>query len=266
MNLTVKEIYPWLYAIGEPLDVFCYLVVGEKAALLYDTGYGVFNLKETVLGITEKPLTVVLGHGHLDHACGAYQFDGAFMSAKDRKTAVTHLGTAYRKGVIKEFEDLPGFTAPDGFDAEAYVRVGSKNIKDLDINTKTDLGGKTVSFVEMPGHTQGSVGALINEEKVLLNSDAANGHVWIFLPESLPVASYIKMLQKTLELDFKTFFTGHLNEEIPKERIKQYIKTAQNANYKDAVPYNAFSNLKPFIYEEHGCAIVFNERTLPVRA
>src|SRR5215471_8143214 len=62
---AVNEIYPWLYSIEETSNnVYCYLLIGEKKALLFDTTFGYGSLHRVVREITELPVTVVLGHGH----------------------------------------------------------------------------------------------------------------------------------------------------------------------------------------------------------
>ena len=48
-----------------------YLVEGTEKAALIDTGYGVGNLKGYIKTLTEKPLIVLITHGHLDHVAGA---------------------------------------------------------------------------------------------------------------------------------------------------------------------------------------------------
>ena len=51
-----------------------YLLVGKKAAVLIDTGFGDVDYYEVCESITRLPLSVVVTHGHMDHAGGLYQF------------------------------------------------------------------------------------------------------------------------------------------------------------------------------------------------
>ena len=52
---TVRELHrdgnTAIYSIYEPSEVFCYLVVGEKAAILYDATFGLGDLAGAVRGI-----------------------------------------------------------------------------------------------------------------------------------------------------------------------------------------------------------------------
>ena len=62
-----------------PGDVFAYLAEGEEKAVLIDTGCGLGDLRSYVKSLTDKPITVLLTHGHLDHAPGAVQFEKVYM-------------------------------------------------------------------------------------------------------------------------------------------------------------------------------------------
>ena len=57
---------------------YCYLVVGEQASLVIDTGIGTVNVKELAQSVTDKKLLLVNTHGHLDHiGCDAL-FDSVY--------------------------------------------------------------------------------------------------------------------------------------------------------------------------------------------
>ena len=58
----------WTITFGG--GVYSYLIIGEEKALLFDTAYGMGNLREFVEGITQKPVIVVNSHGHFDHTGG----------------------------------------------------------------------------------------------------------------------------------------------------------------------------------------------------
>ena len=66
-----------------PGDVFAYLAEGKEKAVLIDTGCGLGDLRSYVKSLTDKPITVLLTHGHLDHAPGAVQFEKVYMSPLD---------------------------------------------------------------------------------------------------------------------------------------------------------------------------------------
>ena len=257
----VKQVEPWLYSIYDPMSVFCYLAVGDEKALLYDTVFGVGDLNAVIRDITDKEVTVVLGHGHIDHANGAHQFKSAYLHGGDIKLFETHTSAEYRAGIAKDLKDS-SFEAPAGFDPKTYIEMPPCELKSLKEGMQFELGGLRCEAVGMAGHTAGSVGLLFQDRQTLLVSDAANAHIWMFLEESLPISEYIKMLDRVYMMDFQTFYTGHGNEPQPKNMLKKYRKAALNASVEKAVPYDKFPELKPYLYGEDGVEIVFSERTL----
>ena len=256
---TVKKIYPWLYSIFDPQNVYCYLLVGSQKALLFDTVYGLAPLSDAIKEVTDKPVTVVLGHGHIDHVNGAYQFEEAWLHEDDFELCREHSSQDYRVNILSRLEDDK---LPRGFNRDSYIQGGTGNLKKMAVGQVFDLGGLTVEAVGMEGHTAGSIGLLVREHKVLLDSDAANPHVWMYLAESLPISRYTAMLERTLELDFDTFFIGHSDTPLPKAEFKKYIKAAKNASVDKAKPYEAIPGLKGLLYHEDGVDIIFSERTL----
>ena len=228
---TVKRHEPWLYSIKDKMEVFCWLAVGEHSALLFDTGYGIGDLPGEVRKITDKPLTVMLSHGHADHAMGAYQFDRVLLHANDVELIKEHCGPVWRQkaidGVEKNRSKLGACV--DGFNPEAYLAKGTGSITVLEEDAKFDLGGLTIHVIPMPGHTKGSVGLLFPQHGILLTGDAANRATFMFLPESMQIAEYLKMLETVSNLDFTTHYVGHQDTAYPKKWFAKYIKVAENA-------------------------------------
>ncbi|MDO4312974.1 MAG: MBL fold metallo-hydrolase, partial [Eubacteriales bacterium] len=75
---TVEEIDCETFAISEYKhweETHCYLLCGEKSAVLIDTGLGVSNIKQIVDRLTKLPITVVTTHVHWDHIGGHKYFD-----------------------------------------------------------------------------------------------------------------------------------------------------------------------------------------------
>jgi len=257
-GFKVKKIYPWLYSIFDPQGVFCYLVVGSQRALLFDTVYGIGNLEQTVKSITEKPLYVVLGHGHVDHAGGAYQFEEVYLHEADFELCRLHTSRDFR-GTVLDGLNKSGAPMPVGIDPQAYLEGGTGNLKSLEPNRIFNLGDLNIEVINMEGHTAGSIGLLVQEHKVLLDSDSANTHIWMFLNESLPVSQYIAMLERVIKLDFDTFFIGHSNVPMPKSFFQKFINAARRISIEKSVPYNVFPELKGFLFREDGVEIVFKK-------
>jgi len=263
MKYEAQQIYSWLYRIQDPLGVGFYLIEGADRALLFDTGFGVGDIPGAVKSLTDKPLTVVLGHGHVDHANGAYQFDEVLMHEADFELCRLHSSPEFRDNIIKGLTDSG---AEFDFDPSVWRLAGTGNLKKLAFGTVFDLGGLHVEFLDMAGHTAGSSGLLIAEHRLLLDSDSANEHCWMFLDETLPIREYITMLERVSQLDFDIFYTAHSDAPHPKSDFQRYINVARNASVKKSEPYSAgemdMSILSPYVYTEDGVSIVFSERTL----
>ena len=60
-----------------------YLLEGTEKAMLIDCGMGIGDLKGAVEMITDKPLYVVITHGHVDHTGNAWQFPELWINQKD---------------------------------------------------------------------------------------------------------------------------------------------------------------------------------------
>lgn len=95
-----EKLDPHLTAIADPSGVRCFLVEGSERALLIDTCSGVGNLAEYVATLTDKPLTVWVTHGHVDHVGGAGWFDTVHLNAADTAAAQDGMALADRKSVV----------------------------------------------------------------------------------------------------------------------------------------------------------------------
>lgn len=99
----------------------------------------------------------------------------------------------------------------------------SYQLKEIEHERKISLGGRHVQIVALPGHTKGSIGVLVQEERLLIAGDALNQGLWLFNYGSLSMQELSETLQKTVELDFDTYLCGHSSREYQKENIYAHI-------------------------------------------
>ena len=164
-------------------DERMYLVEGTERAALIDTGVGVGDLAGYVSTLTEKPLTVLLTHAHVDHAMGAWEFAG---------TAPVHLNG----------RDLPLYrrdSSPSRAESMAAMwpwtvphlnEVGPVELLPLEDGQTFDLGGVTIEALACPGHTVGSMVFLLREDRLLLLGDACNPNTLLCDEYSTTVEEY----------------------------------------------------------------------------
>lgn len=243
----VTEIGDGRYRIYDPLGVFTDLFMGSEKALLWDTSYGFRDLKSVVKTLTDLPLYVVNSHGHIDHACGNYQFEEPiYIHPADIPVIRDHHGP-YRKKLAVQMaasaaDPITGeplnAIGPD-FDACKYLERPLGNLREVREGAIFDLGGMHLAVIEVPGHTPGSIGLLYMEEKIFYAGDSMNDDLWLFLPEACPLSVYKETLKKAWELDFDTLIMSHTPQPLPKKVLLDYMETAEQLNYAKGYPFSA---------------------------
>ena len=89
MQFKTEKISEHITRIHGFCTEFMYLIEGSKAAVLIDTGCGFYSLKDCIHNLTNKPLKVLITHGHVDHAMGANEFEEIYLNHKDK--SVLHI-------------------------------------------------------------------------------------------------------------------------------------------------------------------------------
>ncbi len=157
-----------------------YLIVGNERAALIDCLQSVENLYDEVRKLTALPFDVYITHGHLDHL-------GA-----DAKNLHSHGCKIYMDK--RDFEipsKMHGFEYPEGFFTE---------IRDADTIA---LGGTSLSVLEIPGHTPGSIAFLDKENERLYSGDGiGSGCIWLQIPFTLNLSQFtdnLRVLREKLD-------------------------------------------------------------------
>lgn len=190
-----EKIKEHMTAIRSMTGEIMYLVEGTEKAALIDTCLGVGHLKKFVESLTEKPMTVLLTHGHVDHALGAPEFEEVYMNPADKEVYEKMSPLEERIGYIKANlgGHLPEFTDDD------YVLPAPADFKELSDGQTFDLGDIHVEVYALPGHTHGTMVMLIPEERALILGDACNNSTFLFDENSLPVTAYRENLIRIKE-------------------------------------------------------------------
>jgi len=182
----VYEVVPGVVAIYEPHqaeETISYLILGEKRALLFDTGMGISDIRKVTSELTHLPIVVLNSHTHNDHVGGNWQFETVYGMDTDftrtnakgsRQDAQDELGTAMICGEL-----------PKGFDSKAYVTQPWKISRLLHDHDKIDLGGRTVEVLSTPGHTPDAISLLDRGHGLLFTGDTYYpAPIWLYRPET----------------------------------------------------------------------------------
>lgn len=194
---VVFELPHKMYAITEPYhfqEVISFLILGDKAAILLDTGMGLKPIRPILSKLTDLPVIPISSHGHFDHIGGNYEFESVW-------------GWPAEATVRSAKEDLHFAEDDPNIQPEAFERPVSNldeycrkayNLKPLSEGQKFDLGGRiwTVKFIG--GHSDDSI-VLYNEtEKLLCTGD-------LIYPGPLYVKTGLKEYMEACEILAREF-------------------------------------------------------------
>jgi len=228
---TVCRPFPGVSHITDIMGVSFTLVEGEDSALLFDAGYGLEDVAGFVRTLTDKPVELILSHGHHDHILGARWFDHSLMDPADLEEFRIRVSREQRGKVQKQAEEQ-GLSVPgDFFTAEIPLPEPLKYIDrtgDFDCSV-FDLGGREVWAVRVPGHTAGSVVLYVPDIQLLLTGDDWNPCTWMWFPCSLPARQWRDTM---LEL------VAQLEKESGEELI--YVLCSHQAAPREAKELKAF--------------------------
>jgi glyoxylase-like metal-dependent hydrolase (beta-lactamase superfamily II) len=206
----VKVSDPWfevykpalgVFAIYEPHqseEVISYLILGEKRALLFDTGMGISDIKKVTSELTKLPIVVLNSHTHDDHVGGNWEF-----------TSIYGMDTEFtRKHALGSREDAQAEVAPDqicgtlpaGFDPKTYTTRPWKITAQMHDGDKFDLGGRTIEVIATPGHTPDAITLLDRANGLLFTGDTYYpAPIWLFRPET-DLAAYSASIRRLAAL------------------------------------------------------------------
>jgi glyoxylase-like metal-dependent hydrolase (beta-lactamase superfamily II) len=183
------EVYqpaPKVFAIYEPHqaeETIAYLIVGERKALLFDTGMGISDIKKVTAELTQLPVVVTNSHTHDDHVGGNWQFDTIYGMDTDftRKNA---LGSREDAQAEITPDQICG-TLPKGFDAKAYATRPWKIAAKIHNGNDFDLGGRILDVIATPGHTPDAIALLDRANGLLFTGDTYYpAPIWLYRPET----------------------------------------------------------------------------------
>lgn len=195
------------------------VIVGDKFAAVWDTGYGDVDLKGYIeQHITMKPLIVFNSHGHIDHARGNAQFDEVWIHEAD----------------VEDARRVMSFDMPDHPFCEVVKYGKGCTFRFVEDGQIFDLGGRTLTIHFAPGHSPGSITAVDSKCRVMFSGDAVLKRIGLARSNG---PAYKKVLEKLKVLEtFDVILGSHWDMPMDKEQIDRFIGLIDNYTPDKAVP------------------------------
>ena len=182
----VYRVAPAVFAIYEPHqseEIISYLIIGNKQALLFDTGMGIGDIKKVAAKLTGLPIVVMNSHTHNDHVGGNWQFDTIYGMDTDFTRENSRGSRKDAQGEIAPSEICGNL--PAGFDRNTYAtRPWTIHAIKHD-GDRIDLGGRSLEIIATPGHTPDAISLLDRAHGLLFTGDTYYaGAIWLYRPET----------------------------------------------------------------------------------
>lgn len=213
---TVEEIDSQTFAISEYKhweETHCYLLCGQKRAVLIDTGLGISDIRKVVDGLTKLPVMVVTTHIHWDHIGGHKYFDNIAVHEIEKDWLSVQFPIPLQV-VKKNLTRLP-CNFPTGFDIDAYRIFQGTPQRILHDGDRMDLGGREIRVIHTPGHSPGHCCFYEPGRDYLYSGDLIyKGCLYAFYPTTDPQLFYrsVRLIQ---EYKIAKVLPGHHQLDIP---------------------------------------------------
>ena len=196
--------------IAGQANELCYLIEGSERALLIDGLTGAGSLKAFVEELTDKPVTLALTHGHLDHSGAAWEYGTAWLHPDDipllytfsEEARYNHVRARNAVSPVCREDIIPGC-----------------NVKTLPLYEGDifDLGGIFIEAIAVPGHTRGTLVFLDRAARAVYSGDACNANTLLCLPGSASITEYLGALEHFRQYagDFDVMYGGHGKTAVP---------------------------------------------------
>ena len=154
-NYRIRKIDAHTWQLEDPFRTYLYLIEGTERAVLLDAGNGFSGLQETIASLTDKPVSVVLTHGHFDHI--------GEVASLQKTYSIPVCAMAEEQELLQDAQkNLSGlYGKPVTVQADRFFR---------DKET-VQLAGFLFQVLYTPGHTVGGCCYYCAEEQVLFSGD-----------------------------------------------------------------------------------------------
>ena len=179
-------------------NVRFYLLIGDREALLVDSGMQISNAKELAMEITDKPIKLFNTHADRDHIGSNHEFEEIMINPAE---LVNYTGILSTKKII--------------------------GIYDGDI---IDIGNRPLKAIALPGHTPGSTGLLDLGSGIFFSGDPiVKGDNLFLFGRMRNIVAYINSLEHLLSLNesITSIYPCHGQYPLKMEIVTELIESAK---------------------------------------
>lgn len=233
---SVEKIDSMTYAISEYghwKQAHSYLFLGQRKAVLIDTGLGIANLKKKVREITNLPIMVITTHYHWDHVGSHLYFDEIGIGIGD--LAWMEEGHFSKEYVISELmKERFKTEVPKAFHLEDYeIYFGKPEWIFKDMNL-IDLGGRLLQVISTPGHTPGHICIWEEKTRYLVTGDLVYEGVLRLDYDECDIRDFMASLSRVVGINnIKRILPGHYNLNLKKDyvlKVKEAFDNLKSTN------------------------------------
>ncbi len=193
-----------------------YLIIGQHSVILFDTGCGLKEIKNSTKRIIkDKKLIVINSHNHFDHIGGNSEFESIFVHKLDVNVIQRPVNVSFLKNSNKDFDDK--------FKKEKFMISPAQKCIPLSGDEMFDLGKIKVSVIHTPGHSPGSI-CLLTDMGDLFTGDTVHTGT-IYLPDIDKIDEYLNTLKRLETQTQKIFgvklYPGHEKFPLPRDIINK---------------------------------------------
>lgn len=219
---TVEEIDRGTFAISEYRhweETHCYLLCGERMAVIIDTGLGVSNIRRVADSLTKLPIMAVTTHVHWDHIGGHRYFDRIAVHEAEKEWLSS--GFPLPLQVVRHHLAKEPCSFPPDFRIDDYrVFQGMPQVILRD-GDRIDLGGRELLVIHTPGHSPGHCCYYEEKRAYLYSGDLIyRGCLDAFYPTTDPRLFY-QSVKRIQSYSISRVLPGHHQLSIPVSLIHE---------------------------------------------
>lgn len=212
-GFTRRLIKPGTWYIHGRQESSCtYLLIGREKALVIDPGMNRNSIRNYIESITDLPLVVCNTHAHFDHTASNGQFRDCpiYMSAS----------------AIFECKNNNRLINPEEYNLN-YESIA------IEEGFRIDLGDREIEAIAMGCHSQGSLGYIDHEYKILFSGDEIeSGQVLIDDKKNSGFGCVERYLNNLLKLKFRetefhTICPGHNGSPMDATILDTFIENCE---------------------------------------